>query len=51
MNHKERRMTTQHVDLPQAVWQKSSYSGGTGGQWVEVARNLWHRDSARLQGP
>jgi hypothetical protein len=30
-------MTT---DLSRAVWAKSSYSGGNGGQCVEVAANL-----------
>ena len=33
-------MTSQAVDLSRADWQKSSYSGGNGGQCVEVARNL-----------
>ena len=33
-------MPTQHIDLSRAVWQKSSHSGGNGGQCVEVARNL-----------
>lgn len=33
-------MTTETVDLSQAAWQKSSYSGGTGGQCVEVAVNV-----------
>ncbi len=28
------------MDLSNARWQKSSYSGGNGGQCVEVARNL-----------
>lgn len=28
------------MDLTQATWQKSSYSGGNGGQCVEVAANL-----------
>jgi hypothetical protein len=28
------------VDLTRAVWRKSSYSGGNGGNCVEVARNL-----------
>jgi len=27
-------------DLTRAIWRKSSYSGTTGGQCVEVARNL-----------
>lgn len=33
-------MTAQRVDLSRAVWQKSSYSGGNGGQCVEVAINV-----------
>jgi hypothetical protein len=33
-------MPTQHTDLSRAAWQKSSRSGGNGGQCVEVARNL-----------
>jgi hypothetical protein len=33
-------MTPERVDLSRAVWQKSSYSGGNGGQCVEVAINL-----------
>ena len=28
------------MDLTSAVWRKSSYSGGNGGQCVEVAANL-----------
>jgi hypothetical protein len=28
------------VDLNRAIWQKSSYSGGNGGNCLEVARNL-----------
>jgi len=28
------------MNLTDAVWQKSSYSGSTGGNCVEVARNL-----------
>jgi hypothetical protein len=43
------------VDLSRAVWQKSSYSGGNGGQCVEVARNLRGivavRDSKDPDGP
>jgi hypothetical protein len=27
------------IDLSRAVWRKSSYSNGNGGQCVEVARN------------
>lgn len=50
-------MSVQHADLSRAVWRKSSYSGGNGGQCVEVARNLpaivavrdsSDRDGARL---
>jgi len=33
-------MTSQGIDLSRAVWRKSSYSGGNGGQCVEVAANL-----------
>lgn len=33
-------MTSPDSDLSRAVWQKSSRSGGNGGQCVEVARNL-----------
>ena len=33
-------MTLQHADLSRAAWRKSSYSGGNGGQCVEVARDL-----------
>jgi Domain of unknown function (DUF397) len=33
-------MTPHNIDLSRAVWQKSSRSGGNGGQCVEVARNL-----------
>ena len=33
-------MTSQGIDLSRAVWHKSSYSGGNGGQCVEVATNL-----------
>jgi Domain of unknown function (DUF397) len=46
---------TVHVDLSRAVWRKSSYSGGNGGQCVEVARNLRGivavRDSKDPDGP
>jgi hypothetical protein len=28
------------INLSRAVWRKSSYSNGNGGQCVEVARNL-----------
>jgi Domain of unknown function (DUF397) len=48
-------MTSQRVDLSRAIWQKSSYSGGNGGQCVEVARNLPGivavRDSKDPDGP
>jgi hypothetical protein len=33
-------MTPSGVDLSRANWHTSSYSGGNGGQCVEVARNL-----------
>ncbi|MCW2911890.1 MAG: hypothetical protein JWL68_6679 [Actinomycetia bacterium] len=33
-------MTPSGIDLSRANWYKSSYSGGNGGQCVEVARNL-----------
>lgn len=33
-------MTSNSVDLSRAAWQKSSHSGGNGGQCVEVASNL-----------
>ena len=48
-------MTSRGVDLSRAVWRKSSYSGGNGGQCVEVARNLPGvvavRDSKNPGGP
>jgi hypothetical protein len=43
------------MDLTQAIWRKSSYSGGSGGQCVEVAANLPGivavRDSKNPDGP
>jgi len=43
------------VDLSDAVWRKSSRSGGNGGQCVEVAGNLSGvvavRDSKNPDGP
>jgi len=43
------------MDLSGAMWRKSSYSSGNGGQCVEVARNLPGvvalRDSKNPQGP
>ncbi|MGV9327166.1 DUF397 domain-containing protein [Streptosporangium sandarakinum] len=43
------------MDLSNAVWQKSSLSGGNGGQCVEVAANLPGvvavRDSKDPDGP
>jgi hypothetical protein len=33
-------MTPSGTDLSRANWHTSSYSGGNGGQCVEVARNL-----------
>jgi len=48
-------MTSPGIDLSRAVWQKSSRSGGNGGQCVEVARNLPGivavRDSKHRDGP
>ncbi|MBH5337544.1 DUF397 domain-containing protein [Streptomyces pactum] len=45
-------------DLAKDVWRKSTYSGGNGGQCVEVARNLASasglvpvRDSKDPEGP
>ncbi len=42
-------------DVSRAIWCKSSYSGGTGGNCVEVARNLPDvaavRDSQDPHGP
>jgi hypothetical protein len=43
------------MDLTKATWHKSSYSGGNGGNCVEVARNLSGtiaiRDSKDPHGP
>jgi hypothetical protein len=43
------------MDLTRAVWRKSSYSSGNGGNCVEVARNLPGavavRDSKNPDGP
>ena len=43
------------MDLTRAVWRKSSYSSGNGGQCVEVAVNLPGvvavRDSKDVPGP
>jgi Domain of unknown function (DUF397) len=48
-------MTPRDIDLSRAVWQKSSRSGGNGGQCVEVARGLPGvvavRDSKDQDGP
>jgi hypothetical protein len=48
-------MITRGVDLSRAAWQKSSHSGGNGGQCVEVAFNLPGvvavRDSKDPDGP
>ncbi|WP_344944198.1 DUF397 domain-containing protein [Sphaerisporangium flaviroseum] len=42
-------------DLSQAVWRKSTHSGGTGGECLEVATNLPGvvavRDSKNPDGP
>ncbi len=44
-----------NADLAGAQWRKSSYSGGSGGNCVEVATNLPGRvavrDSKHLSGP
>jgi Domain of unknown function (DUF397) len=44
-----------NVDLSRAVWQKSSYSNGQGGDCVEIAGNLPGRvavrDSKDRDGP
>jgi hypothetical protein len=43
------------MDLSSAIWRKSSYSGGNGGQCVEIAVNLPGvvvvRDSKNPGGP
>ena len=43
------------TNLSRAVWQKSTFSNGNGGNCVEVARNLPHvvavRDSKDPDGP
>jgi uncharacterized protein DUF397 len=43
------------TDLTGAIWRKSSYSGSSGGNCVEIARNLSHvvavRDSKDQDGP
>jgi Domain of unknown function (DUF397) len=48
-------MASRGVDPSRAAWRKSSYSGGNGGQCVEVARNLPGvvavRDSKDPDGP
>jgi hypothetical protein len=48
-------MTPRGADLSRAAWRRSSYSGGNGGQCVEVARNLPGvvavRDSKDPDGP
>ncbi|WP_455351059.1 DUF397 domain-containing protein [Streptomyces sp. SYSU K217416] len=48
-------MTSNEHDLSAARWRKSSYSGGSGGDCVEVAGNLPHvvpvRDSKAQLGP
>jgi hypothetical protein len=33
-------MISQDIDLTRAAWRKSTYSGGNGGQCIEVATNL-----------
>jgi Domain of unknown function (DUF397) len=37
-------MTGAYVDLSQAAWRKSSYSGSNGGQCVEAA-TMWRKSS------
>lgn len=48
-------MTPHDTDLSRAGWRKSSYSGGNGGQCVEVATSLPGliavRDSKHPDGP
>lgn len=48
-------MTSHAVDLSRAIWRKSTYSGGNGGQCIEVATNLPGvvavRDSKNPDGP
>ncbi|KUO21572.1 DUF397 domain-containing protein [Streptomyces dysideae] len=48
-------MASNRTDLSTAVWRKSSYSNGDGGDCVEVAHNLPGtvpvRDSKNPQGP
>ncbi len=43
------------MDLSRAIWRKSSFSGGNGGNCVEVAGNLSRvvavRDSKDREGP
>ena len=43
------------TDLTSAIWRKSSYSGSSGGNCVEIARNLPGviavRDSKNPEGP
>ncbi|WP_030563633.1 DUF397 domain-containing protein [Streptomyces aureocirculatus] len=48
-------MTSHETDLSDAVWRRSSYSNGTGGECVEIAPNLPGtvpvRDSKVPDGP
>jgi len=48
-------MASTELDLSAALWRKSSYSNGTGGECVEVATGLPGvvpvRDSKRQDGP
>ncbi|MEW9519261.1 DUF397 domain-containing protein [Streptomyces tubercidicus] len=48
-------MANSHIDLSTAVWRKSSYSNGDGGNCVEVADDLPGivpvRDSKAPHGP
>ncbi|MGW1836467.1 DUF397 domain-containing protein [Streptomyces sp. NPDC002067] len=49
------KTSSNEYDLSAAVWHKSSYSGGSGGNCVEVADGLPDvvpvRDSKRPEGP
>ncbi|WBO65633.1 DUF397 domain-containing protein [Streptomyces camelliae] len=38
-------MASTGIDLSTAVWRKSSYSNGTGGECVEVADLPWRKSS------
>jgi Domain of unknown function (DUF397) len=55
LNIKEVESMNMEVDLSRAAWRKSTYSNGSGGNCVEVARNLPGvvavRDSKAPDGP